>query len=91
MLAGQSEYVVFPSLLETIGLGVVEGVKAGCKALVPTDESFRHIVKPSGTFDPLSVDSIRGAMVKALTDAECAPSELVIENRLTEFTDWLVH
>lgn len=87
----RSEYVVFPSLLETLGLGIVEGVMVGCRAIISNDGGLREVVKPSLSFDPLLVSSISAALSDALQGHDLATSEVVIENRLHEFVDWLVH
>jgi glycosyltransferase involved in cell wall biosynthesis len=88
-LARKSEFVVFPSLLETLGLGIVEGVMAGCKAIVPDDDSYRYVVRPTKTFDPLSVASIRDALLEMIDHENAPASRVVLPNRLDEFAQWL--
>nr|WP_286177480.1 glycosyltransferase [Rhodopirellula sp. JC639] len=105
-LASRCEYVVFPSLLETIGLGIVEGVLAGCKAIIPNDACFDDIVKASLTFDAMSVDSIANSIREAIRGSErpsplechrhadqtyqISPSKIVLPNRLDAFVEWLM-
>lgn len=54
----KSEYIIFPSLTESYGLGIVEGINLGCK-LIGADLPYTHsIAKTNFLFDPYSVDSI---------------------------------
>ncbi|QDV44198.1 Glycosyl transferases group 1 [Stieleria neptunia] len=105
-LATRCEYVIFPSLLETIGLGIVEGVSAGCKAIVPQDACFADVVQASRTFDAMSVESIASSIREAIRGSELSnesdgrrqairphplpPSKIVLPNRLDPFVEWLM-
>lgn len=56
-----SEYVIFPSLAESFGLGIVEGIENGCK-IIASDLPWLHSVcEPSLTFDPFSQNNIEKA------------------------------
>lgn len=62
----QSEFLVFPSLAESFGLGLVEAIENGCK-VIGADLPYTYAVcEPSITFDPLSVDSIYNAFCQSL-------------------------
>lgn len=63
-LYARSKAIVYPSLLESLGLGIVEGISAGCDVII-SDLPFAHsICKPSETFDPFSEDSIVEAVMR---------------------------
>ena len=57
-LYAKSKAIVYPSQLESLGLGIVEGISAGCD-VITSDLPFAYsICKPSEVFDPFSEDSI---------------------------------
>jgi glycosyltransferase involved in cell wall biosynthesis len=69
----RSEYVVFPSLAESFGLGIIEALEHGCK-IIGADLPYMHAVcEPSISFDPLSVDDIVLAFEKS-TEEKVKPS-----------------
>jgi glycosyltransferase involved in cell wall biosynthesis len=82
-LTARCEYVVFPSLLETIGLGLVEGCLLGCKVLVSNDPTYAEIIQPSGVFEPLSPQSIADCVVAAIKEP-CPQPKIVLRNQIDE-------
>lgn len=53
-----TEYLVFPSLEESFGLGIVEAIESECKVL-GADLPYMHVVcEASYLFDPLTIESI---------------------------------
>lgn len=61
-----SEFLVFPSLSESFGLGLVEAIDSGCK-VIGADLPYTYAVcQPSITFNPFSVDEIAEAFEKSL-------------------------
>jgi len=60
-LYASSQYLIFPSLVESFGLGLVEGVEAHCEVIAPDLPYIHAIMVPYKTFDPLSAQSIADA------------------------------
>lgn len=61
-----NSYLIFPSLAESFGLGIVEAIENGCK-VIGADLPYTYAVcKPSLIFDPLEVND----MVKAFKDSQ---------------------
>ena len=57
-----SKAIVYPSYNESLGLGIIEGLHAGCD-VIASDLPFAHAVcQPSEVFDPSSAESIAGAV-----------------------------
>lgn len=68
---GTSEFLVFPSLAESFGLGIVEAVENGCKVVGSELPYMYAVCNPSITFNPQSVKEIAKAFEKAvLTDVK---------------------
>lgn len=60
----QSKAIIYPSLNESLGLGIIEAAEAGCD-VIGCDLPYLHSVcKPSGTFLPQSAESIVDAVMK---------------------------
>lgn len=63
-----SEFCIYPSLLETVGLGLIEAAMLDTK-VIAADLPYTHsIVKPSLVFDPYSVQSMVIAVNKAISE-----------------------
>ncbi len=68
-----AELVVFPAIYEGFGLPVLEAMQCGAPVICSDSSSLVEVqTDPTARFDPLSVDSIRGAIERAL----CDPAEL---------------
>lgn len=69
-----SEYLIFPSLSESFGLGLAEAIDGGCKVIVADLPYAYQVCRPSLTFNPYTKESIKIAIIKAmneiLTDSE---------------------
>lgn len=61
-----SAYLIFPSLAESFGLGIVEAIENGCKVMGADLPYTYAVCKPSLIFDPLDVDD----MVKAFKESQ---------------------
>lgn len=63
-LYGNAKAIVYPSLTESLGLGVVEGITAGCDVIVSDLDYAHSICLPSEVFDPNSAESIKQAIIR---------------------------
>ena len=77
------EYHIFPSLLETLGLGMVESVMLGCKLIASDLDVVQEVVKPSLTFDPLDIQSMTDAVLRCLK-GNVGPSQVLLENKISD-------
>lgn len=68
------KYLIFPSLHESFGLPLVEGVMYGCKILCSDLPYARELIKTNGFFNPRSVNSL----VNLISKIE--KKEKIIEN-----------
>jgi glycosyltransferase involved in cell wall biosynthesis len=85
----QCGYQIFPSLLESFGLGLVEAAESGC-AIIAADLPYVYqVVKPTHTFDPHSPESI--CEVVALASGKQAPAaEVIVVNQTPRIVSWLL-
>lgn len=62
----ESEYLIYPSLAESFGLGLVEAIENGCK-IIGSDLQYTYAVcEPSIIFNPLDEESISKALSLSL-------------------------
>lgn len=81
-------YMIFPSLLETVGLSLVEGTELGCKVLASRLPYVADVIKPSLEFDPYSPEDIAKKAMFAVEN-ELPHSETVIRNQSEELIGFL--
>lgn len=85
----QSKAIIYPSHNESLGLGIVEALTAGCD-VIGSDLPFLHsICNPSAVFNPNSVESIADA-VERYENGICAKSKLLIHNKIDDLIDLIV-
>lgn len=83
------EYLIFPSLAESFGLGLAEAVDAGCKVLVSDLPYAYQVCDPSLTFNPYTVESIESAIITAITQ-ELPESNKIITNDINQLISLLL-
>lgn len=58
------EYLIFPSLAESYGLGIIEAIENGCKVLGADLPYMHEICVPTLSFDPLQTNEIFKCLMK---------------------------
>ena len=65
-----SEYIVYPSFTESFGLGLIEGVLAGCKPIVSNRPYAFAVVEPFKVFNPLDFEDIAKCVLEAYNSTQ---------------------
>lgn len=78
-----SEYLIFPSLSESFGLGLVEGIENGCKVIGADLPYTKAVCEPSLLFNPYSAEDIFKAFSLSL-HTEIKPSVSKVKNNIRE-------
>lgn len=82
----QSKAIIYPSHNESLGLGIIEAIEAGCD-VIGSDRPFIHsICRPSVTCNPYSAQSIADA-VEEYERGNFENSELLIHNHIDELIE----
>ena len=81
-----TEFLVYPSLSESFGLGIIEGIENGCKILGADRPYLYAVCGPSLVFDPNSIDAICSALTKAVSEI-IAPSRQITFNEVSKLLD----
>lgn len=63
-----SEYLIFPSLAESFGLGLIEAVECGCKVIGADLPYTYEVCEPSIVFNPMDDESFLEAFESSLND-----------------------
>lgn len=63
-----SEYLIFPSLAESFGLGLIEAIECGCKVIGADLPYTYEVCEPSIVFNPMDDESFLEAFEKSLND-----------------------
>lgn len=79
----KSKVTIYPSLNESLGLGIIEALQYGCDVIGPNLPYIHTICKPSSTFDPFSIESIVESVIKYETN-KLNRSELLIKNDIDQ-------
>lgn len=79
----KSEYLIFPSLFESFGLPLAEGIKYGCKVLAADRIYTDDVCIPSAKFNPLDENSISLCIENAM-NTELKESKLKIKNKIED-------
>ena len=81
-------YQIYPSQIESFGLGLVEAAEAGC-AVIASDLPYVHAaIVPFSVFDPRTSESIYQAVV-ATHGMSAPPSKIVAANEISRVVQWL--
>lgn len=83
-LTQNSGAVIFPSLVETVGLGLVEAADAGKPVLVGDLAWPKEIVDTPYVFDPMSAESIADSIERYSESAERISARRIITNQIDE-------
>ncbi|MBF8457198.1 glycosyltransferase [Kaistella sp. G5-32] len=82
------EYLIYPSLAESFGLGIVEAIENGCKVIGADLPYLYAVCEPSLIFDPLDEKAIESAFQQAIT-TETAASKSLVKNNIDELLNIL--
>lgn len=84
-----SKAIIYPSLNESLGLGIVEAAAAGCD-VIGSDLPYLHAVcKPTLTFQPRNAQSIANAVLVYETGGQ-SQTTIKIKDLVEEFIDFIL-
>jgi glycosyltransferase involved in cell wall biosynthesis len=84
----KSEFLIFPSLTESFGLGILEAMEHGCK-VIGADLPYTHAVCiPSLLFNPDDVNSIAAIFNQAVT-TNTKPTKQLVFNEIDKLIQLL--
>lgn len=84
----KARFMVYPSLSESFGLGIVEAIESGCEVIGANLPYMHEVCEPSMCFDPNNVDDIV-SVLKLSVSERFEPTKQKIHNQLTELLELL--
>lgn len=90
VLYNSCEFAIYPSLVESFGLPLIEASNHGCKVIASDLPYVHEIIEPSLTFDPYSVESISNSILKAIETNNLPETKVLVENKLDNFIDFII-
>ena len=89
-LYNSCEFTIYPSLVESFGLPLIEASNHNCKVIASDLPYVHEIIAPSLTFDPYSVESISKSILKAIETDNLPETKVLVENKLDNFIDFII-
>ena len=83
-------YLIFPSVMDSFGLPLIEACDSGMKILAAALPYVHDVIKPSLTFDPYDKVSIADAVLKALA-TELSFPQVVTKDEVSKLLALLLH
>lgn len=84
-----AEFLIFPSVTESFGLGLIEAIECGCKVIGADLPYTYEICNPTLVFDPLNEHSLFNAFEKSLNTVKLQPTVPIIQNNIKQIIDLL--
>ncbi|MHA7865497.1 glycosyltransferase [Flagellimonas marinaquae] len=78
----RSEFTIYPSLSESLGLGIIEAIESGTNIIGSDLPYLKAVCIPSLTFDPLNSESVYQAI--KLSKASVKPTKQLIFNQIND-------
>lgn len=85
-LYGKCKATVYPSINESLGLGIIEAVNAGCDVIGPNLPYIYNVTIPSATFESSDPKSIAEAILHYERE-NCPKSKLTITDKIEALMD----
>jgi len=83
--------MIFPSLKESFGLPLIEGVQANCKIIASNLNYVNELVKPTFTFNPYDEKSISEFILLALSSKKQPKSSIKVKNSMDLLINKLIN
>jgi glycosyltransferase involved in cell wall biosynthesis len=87
-----ARYLIFPSLYESFGLGLIEAQLSGC-TVIASDLPYVHsVLEPHAVFDPFSVQSIANTVIEFYKNSQgkvISTSKQSLQNQIQGIINYL--
>lgn len=89
-LYGKSKAIIYPSINESLGLGIVEGIHAGCDVIASDLPYTYAICKPSAVFEAENSQQLADVILK-YEKGNSPKSELTITNSIKDLIKLIIN
>jgi glycosyltransferase involved in cell wall biosynthesis len=84
-----ASFLIFPSLIESFGLPLIEAAKCGLKVLAPDLPYVSSVIIPGLTFNPFDIISIADAVLTALKN-DLPGTKILVNDHIEDLINLLV-
>ncbi|UOU96723.1 glycosyltransferase [Chryseobacterium daecheongense] len=77
-----NRYLIFPSLTESFGLGIIEAIENGCDIIGANLPYTYEVCEPSLIFDPNNVQSIKDSIIQSIDFHNVKRSKLKVKDKI---------
>jgi glycosyltransferase involved in cell wall biosynthesis len=86
-----SQFLIYPSLVESFGLGLIEAIDYKCEVIASNLDYVFEVCKPMATFDPLNEVDIKDTVKKVLLlkEENIYNTVPIIKNKIDELIELL--
>ena len=77
-----TKFLIFPSLRESFGLPLIEGIQSNCTIIASNVNFVSELIIPSYIFDPESIRNISEVISLALSNKKHTKSSIKIKNSI---------
>lgn len=85
----RSKATIYPSLNESLGLGIIEAASAGCDVIGCDLPYIKCVCYPSGVFAPKNAMAIMEAVLE-YEKGHTSPTQLLIRDKADELIDYMI-
>jgi hypothetical protein len=79
-----SKFLIFPSLRESFGLPLIEGIQAGCIVLAPKLNYVKELISSAYYFDADNVESISQTILDGINNKNHPLQKIKVNNHVNE-------
>jgi glycosyltransferase involved in cell wall biosynthesis len=83
----KSEFLIYPSLIESFGLPLVESIQFNCKIIASNLPYVHELVDPSKVFNPFSISAIAKSIDDVIESDNIIGSKIKIKNKIDKFIE----
>jgi len=87
----ESQFIIYPSLTESFGLGLIEGIMFNCDVIASDREYVYEVIKPSSVFNPENSTSISTAVIDILKKKNYSKSKIIVENKIDKLIQFIIN
>ncbi|MEY8759771.1 glycosyltransferase [Chryseobacterium tongliaoense] len=87
----KAEYLVFPSLLESFGLPLIEAPEFNCKIIASKLDYVAQVCVPSYTFDPYDVLNMSEAFANVVQHNNLPESHAIVHNEINQVISYIIN
>ena len=86
-----SKFLIFPSLKESFGLPLIEGIQYGCLILAPDLNYVNELICPAYKFDVKDINSISKSILKAIKNKNHKLQSIKVKNDIDKIFKKLIY